>query len=1035
MSRMSFRDYLLATSVFGTALVALPAAAQQTDAAPPVAGTPSGTNTGSIGPVVTPQAGTTDAEGNDAPAGGGDIVVTGSRISNPNLTSPSPLTVIGSQEVKLQGTTRVEDLVNSLPQVFAGQGGGVSNGSTGTATVDLRGLGPQRTLVLLNGRRLTPGDPRSPVADLNQIPAALIERVEVLTGGASSVYGSDAISGVVNFVMDTNFEGFRLDGQYSFFQHENNGDQRAINALNARNFGYPTGNTASGGTVDSTLTFGAGTADGKGHVTAYAGYRRVNSVLQSQYDYSSCALAASTAADTFSCSGSGTTAPAQFQFFNNNFGNGTTQTLNPAVANGAGFRPYSAARDAFNFAPYNYYQRPDERFTLGAFANYKISDAVEPYLELSFMDDRTNAQIAPSGAFGVQYLIPCDGSNPLLSAAQLTTACAGRTGVVADDPATPINEANSISAVVLRRNVEGGGRQDDLRHTNYRIVAGLRGDVGGGFRYDAYAQFGRSVFSQTYLNDFSISRLQRSLDVVNRNGTATCRSVVDGSDPLCVPYNIYTLNGVTPEALSYLQTPGFSNGQTTEQVASASLTNSDIGIKSPFADSGLGFSIGAEYRKESIEFRTDTAFTTGDLAGQGGPTIGLVGEPSFDVAEVFGELLLPLVTDKPFFNELSVNLGYRYSDYSSIGSTDAYKAEGIWSPFSAVKIRGGYNRAVRAPNIVELFTPQGQSLFAGVDPCAGTAPTASLAACQRTGVTAGQYGNVPENPAAQLNQITGGNPNLDPETADTYTGGVVIAPEGGFLRGFSLSVDYFDIRVKDTVSSLGSQVVLNQCLQTGAQALCGLINRDATGSLFLLGGAAAGAISNTNVNIGSLRTKGIDVAANYRIPLGSDLAVAFSFVGTYLMDLKVNPGIVDAATGVSSYDCAKKFGVTCGIPNPEWRHKLRTTFSLPGNVSLSANWRYIGKVTDEQQSDNPFLAGSNFIANRRIKAYNLFDLAVLAPVADAFTLRAGVNNIFDRDPPLIGQGSLSGTFGNGNTYPQVYDALGRYIYAGFSINF
>lgn len=1032
MSRMSFRDYLLATSVFGTALVALPAAAQQSEPAPPVAGTPSSTNTGSIGPVVTPQAGSTDAEGNDAPASGADIVVTGSRISNPNLTSPSPLTVIGSQEVKLQGTTRVEDLVNSLPQVFAGQGGGVSNGSTGTATVDLRGLGPSRTLVLINGRRLTPGDPRSPVADLNQIPASLIERVEVLTGGASSVYGSDAIAGVVNFVMDTNFEGFRLDAQYGFFQHENNGDERARNALRARNFGFPTGNTASGGTVDATLTFGAGTADGKGHITAYAGYRRVNSVLQSQYDYSSCALQANTATDTFACGGSGTTAPAQFQFYNNNFGNGTTQTLNPAATNGQAFRAYSGARDAFNFAPYNYYQRPDERFTLGAFANYKISDAVEPYLEISFMDDRTNAQIAPSGAFGVDYLIPCDGSNPLLSAQQLAVACTGRTGVVANDPNTPINEANSITAVVLRRNVEGGGRQDDLRHTNYRIVTGLRGEIGGGFRYDAYAQFGRSVFSQTYLNDFSITRTRRALDVVSVGGVATCRSVVDGSDPNCVPYNIYTLNGVTQNALNYLQTPGFSNGQTTEQIVSGSITNSDLGIKSPFSDIGLGFSIGAEYRKESIEFRTDTAFTTGDLAGQGGPTIGLPGTPSFDVAEVFGELLVPLVSDKPFFRELSVNLGYRYSDYSTAGSTDAYKAEGIWSPFSALKFRGGYNRAVRAPNLVELFTPQGNSLFSGTDPCAGPTPSFTLAQCQRTGVTAAQYRNIPNNPAAQFQQITGGNPNLEPETADTYTGGVVIAPEGGFLRGFSASVDYFDINVKNTISTVGSQIILNQCGQTGDATLCSLIRRDATGSLFLL---PTGTVTNTNVNIGSFRTKGIDISGNYRVPLGSEMALAFSFVGTYLLDLKVKPGITDAATGVNEYECAKKFGISCGIPNPTWRHKLRTTLTLPGNISASVNWRYIGRVRDEQQSDNPFLSGADFVANRKIKAYNLFDLAVLAPVADQFTLRIGVNNVFDKDPPLIGQGSLSAVSGNGNTYPQVYDALGRYIYAGFSINF
>lgn len=353
-----------------------------------------------VGPVeATPEiaAESSDPDKED----GGTILVTGSRIANPNLESTSPVTVVGSAEFEATGTTRTEDLINNLPQVVAGQTAATSNGATGTATVDLRGIGPERTLVLINGRRLMPGDPTSPVADLNTIPAALIERVDVLTGGASSVYGSDAIAGVVNFVLNTDFEGVRLDAQYSLNQHDNDGDERILNALNARNFYYPKGNTVTGSQFDTNLTIGAGFDDDRGHVTAYAGYRKIKPVMQDEYDYAACSLTPSTTANTFSCGGSGTTNPAQFQFYRNDFTALSTVTLNPAVANGAGFRPYVGSRDAYNFAPTNYFQRPDERFTFGAFADYEISSAIHPYLEVSFMDDRTIGQIAESGAFGV----------------------------------------------------------------------------------------------------------------------------------------------------------------------------------------------------------------------------------------------------------------------------------------------------------------------------------------------------------------------------------------------------------------------------------------------------------------------------------------------------------------------------------------------------------------------------------------------------------------------------------------------------------
>ena len=335
--------------------------------------------------------------------GAGDIVITGSRIPQPNLTSSSPVTVLSSQDVKLQGTTRTEDLINSLPQAFAAQGSNVSNGSTGTATVNLRGLGSVRTLVLINGRRLQPGDPRLPVPDINFVPAPLIKRVDVLTGGASSVYGADAVSGVVNFIMDTSFRGLKIDAQASTFWHDNHTNDDVLNANAARGYRPPTGNSVNGGAQDLAVAFGAGFDDNRGSILAYATYRKQDAVLESSRDYSFCSLTARPDTNTtpprnVNCGGSATSATGTF--FTNV---GTFQV------NGNQFVPGSTP---FNFAPYNFFMRPDERYTLGAFADYEISPGAKPYLEAMFMHDSSVAQIAPSGDFFNTTTINCD--NPLI---------------------------------------------------------------------------------------------------------------------------------------------------------------------------------------------------------------------------------------------------------------------------------------------------------------------------------------------------------------------------------------------------------------------------------------------------------------------------------------------------------------------------------------------------------------------------------------------------------------------------------------------
>jgi outer membrane receptor protein involved in Fe transport len=524
-----------------------------------------------------------------------------------------------------------------------------------------------------------------------------------------------------------------------------------------------------------------------------------------------------------------------------------------------------------------------------------------------------------------------------------------------------------------------------------------------------------------------------------------------------VPYNIYThtltvqptvQQGVTQAALNYLQTPGFSNGETTEQVISGSVSG-DLGQFSPWADESLGIAIGAEYRKESLDFNVDEAFRTGDLAGQGGPT--LPNEGGYDVKEVFGEVRVPIVSDAPFFNELSLEAGYRYSDYSQSSpntptnsfNTDTWKLGAEWSPVEALRIRGSWNRAVRAPNLVELYTSAGLGLFAGTDPCAGEEPAFTAAQCARTGVTAAQYGTIDPNPAAQYNALLAGNPDLTPESADTYTLGVVIQPRG-LLSGFTASIDAFEINVDDYIVVGGlPQSYLLACGLSGNADYCSRIIRNpGTGRLDLTNLAATnGFIQSENINTGSQKARGIDIAADYRMDLGEG-GLSFAFTGTYFDKLETDTDIPIAlsatATPTDKFDCAGYYGVTCGVPTPKWRHRFRVSYTAPSMFTASVNWRHIGSVKDEQtQTDNPYLSpgGAFYGENAKLKAHNYFDLAFSADVTEAASFRFGVNNIFDKEPPPVSQESLSGTFGSGNTYPQVYDYLGRYFFVGASFSF
>ncbi len=983
--------------------------------------------------------GATQASAAAAAAGGevSEIVVTGTRIPTPNLTSVSPVIAIGAADIKAQGITRVEDIINSLPQAFAAQGSSISNGANGTATVDLRGLGASRTLVLIDGRRMGAGNPTatgSPVADLNFIPASLVERVDVLSGGASAVYGADAVAGVVNFIMNQNYEGVRVDAQYSIYQHGNDSDvQQAVRAkaalagANAPQFALPKKDVRDGEGSEITLTMGVNSADGQGNITAYASYIQNNPILQGNRDYSTCTL--NSGADFLtaaSCGGSGTSNPARVGGF---------------TVQGNTFRARNAATDVFNFGPSNYYLRPDERYRLGAFGHYKIADWAEAYTQIMFMDDRSVAQIAPGGIFAGTFSINCD--NAFLTAAQQTQLC----------PATPGSATNNFTGTVARRNVEGGGRQSDYRHSSYRYVIGLKGQLGENWNYDSYMAYSATQFSATNTAFFLKSRVDNALTARrNAAGQIVCGvNAVTVVDAACVPYNIFQEGQVTQAALNYLQVPASTFGNTAERVVNMSVGGdlTPYGIKSPWANDGVGVAFGAEYRREHVDFGGDfVSSTPGALVG-GGVASTPIGA-SFDVYELYGETRVPIAADQPFIKSLQVELGYRYSDYSYGVNTNTYKLAGDWAPTSDVRFRGSFQRAVRAPNLVELFGPQVHALNGNTDPCAGlTASDPLVARCAAVhGYTTAQVLSIEKNPANQYYGLVGGNPNLKPESSDTFSVGAVVTPS--FLPGANISVDYFNIKVDGYIGGIGADVILNKCYRLNDNSYCGLIVRDTTTrSLFLNASGPTGHTVNLTQNTGSLKTSGFDVNASYRTGLDTfglpEMgSISASFVGTYLDKLASA-----VLKGDPFVNCAGLYGAQCAgrpgsaVPNPKWRSKARLTWNTPfqygwfGSLGLSAQWRHFSKVDLDTTSDDPVLhnAGAQPATDARIKSQDFFDVLASWKIKDGYSMRAGINNVLDRDPPLVGGSNCPGVVCSGNTFPQVYDALGRYMFVGVTAEF
>jgi iron complex outermembrane recepter protein len=995
-------------------------------------------------------AGVTSLHAQEAPAPAAnaapveEVVVTGSRLQTPNETSISPVTSVTATDIAATGLTRTEDILNNLPMVFAGMNSTTSNGADGTASIDLRGLGNQRTLVLVDGRRLGPGtgDGRN-YSDINQIPAALIERVDVETGGASAVYGADAVAGVVNFILNTHFEGVKIDAGYHFNEHSNT-NTYAQSLVTAAGDALPDSRVDTGFGKNVSILMGSNFADGKGNATVYATFDTQGAALQGKYDYSSCAL--SPAGKTqLTCGGSQISKSGLILAYGNSGSNLLYHTIDQHTGQ---IRPFNSATDLYNYGPLNYYQTPNERWTAGGFINYDINSHVNAYMEVMFTRNTSSAQIAASGDFGAggTTFVPC--TNPLLSAQQRAVVCSASNLAAQGNPTENVNGTTipGLNLYFLRRNVEGGPRIAAFQNDAMRIVAGLKGDFADAWHWDVYAQHGTVDANTSNENYFSSGNVANALNIIsgpanlptgapNPNaGKPECVSTYLGTDTKCVPYNVWAPGGVTPAAVAYLSAPLLVQSTVTEQVVSGNLTGDlgKYGVKLPTADSGLQVNIGSEYRSEASDFLPDALEQAGSAEGAGGATPPIHG--NFHVREGFTEMRMPLLEHLPFADSLALEGGYRYSDYSEGFKTNTYKAGIEYKPVHDLMVRASYQRAVRAPNIGELYTPQVVGLDGSADPCAGATPSASQAACALTGVSATQYGHISASTAHQYNGLLGGNPNLVPETADTYSIGAVFSPS--FVQNLSFSVDYFNIQVKNVIGPIGGDTVLNNCLASGnaQSSYCLAVHRaPGTGSLWL---GNSGYVSDLNVNEGELYTAGFDFKANYRVPLRSLGSLAFGFEGTKLNSLATTP-----LEGGPSYDCKGFFGSTCGAANPNWRHVLNATWSTPWDgLDLTARWRYIGGDKSELTSTNGALAGNAFLPTSNIPAYNYLDLTAAFNLAKNVRMQVGVNNVADKDPPIVvgadcSTSSPAGANCNGNTFPGVYDAMGRYLFATVTAQF
>ncbi|WP_306017540.1 TonB-dependent siderophore receptor [Oceanicaulis sp. MMSF_3324] len=940
------------------------------------------------------------------------IQVTGSRIQRPDVTAPSPITSIDETTLEVNNTINIEDTLNDLPQLIPAFDASSNNPGNGTATLSLRGLGASRTLILVDGRRMV-GEGQGGIVNVNSIPSALLERVDIVTGGASAVYGSDAVAGVVNFIIKDDFEGVEFDVSSRWTEQ------------------------GGAGNFTSSLTMGGNFDQDRGNAVLSISYNDRESLLQGQRDFSR---------DTLIDNGSGTfgttgsinipntliLSPGFSTSFDPSVAPGYAQNINDRCANlggsGAGgcwgfgvfvdengsvqpFRSSGAPNDRYNYAPTNYLQLPQERFNIASFVTYDINENIEVYSRAFYTNTIVDSQLAPTPG-GTQFLFTVDENNPFLTGELRALFDANSAINVGDIDGDGVGEYQFTTG----RRYQEIATRNDLRDTNtYVLGGGLRGAINQDWNYDVYAQYGTSRFNRVQTGNVSISAVQAVVEEGRWN-------IFGGP------------NTLTPELVDEISRTGAIVAQNEQISAVATVDGMLNAFQSPWASSPLGVAAGIEYRSEYIK-RTPDSVLGPDVMGfnQSTPIEG-----SYDVYEVFGEANLPLAEGMQFAEYLALNAGYRYSDYSSVGTVESYFAGAEWIPVDSVRFRAQFQRAVRAPSIGDLFQSDSNG-FPGVqDPCSNSSSGAFNLLSPEQQQTALQNcvqdGAPSAAPVSQLNSqvesIFRGATQLEAEEADTFTIGVQYSPE--FLPGLEFTVDYYDIEIANALGGATAQQVVNDCILNGNQAACAITQRSAGGVLTLFG-ERPGTDPNgdgisqalTTENQTGLFVEGWDYGVTYSVDPNWDFgSLRFGINGTLLETNSFQP---TASLGV--IECKGFYGADCGEPTPEHKFLAFGTW-MYGPLTATLRWSHIGEMTDVQTQFYGAYADGLDVTS--IDSFDYFDLNANYQLTDSINLYGGIRNVFEQEPPRLGDGPQSE---QANTWPATYDPYGRQFFIGLTARY
>lgn len=956
-----------------------------------------------------------------------EVVVTGTRITVPGAVSSSPILSIGVDEIQLQQATEIEQVLRDLPVTAIGDGSNVNNGSAGAATLNLRGLGAQRNLILVDGKRVTPYNYDGQV-DTSVIPTALIERVDIVTGGASAVYGSDAIAGAVNFVMKRDFEGIEISTDFSQFD-EGDGDLRS-----------------------ASVVMGANVADGRGNIVLGLNWTDREPVLLGDRPLGRLGIetASGNGYEQFLRGEPPIPAPAGCGGPNSVVSGGSTTTLPTRVAIAGGgaigqFRDDGSIGDncsVFNFNPYNYYQTPLERFGGMVLGHFEVNEHAEAYARFGYTSTSVRTQVAASGIFGSAFWTPL--SNPFITPSAQATLInaynAGRTGpnpVVSTGGDFPnwrdvngngvVDAADDVLITYSRRTVEFGERFTSYDNNSYSMLIGVRGQLIGDWDYDVFGQYGEAERTNVSGGYTNVTAAADAIDaVMGPNGEPVCRS----GNPGCVPLNLFGgFGSITPEMAAYSSASAIEQQQYEQKIVGASITGPVNAVQIPWAASPMALSFGVEYREEFGTATPDLCWQTQPascLGGAGGAILPISG--GFDVREVFGEMLLPIANDLPGVRSLDLEAGYRYADYDPSGANRTYKYGFSYKPADQLLFRVMKQRAARAPNVGELAAPNVTALDnATTDPCsvsnAGNIDARLRDLCIATGMTPGQVGVVNDLVSGQVNSFQGTDLNNlpKPEEADTLTVGVVWSPD--FIPGVNnvlVSLDYYDIDISNVIGEFGAQEVLDNCYVGGILEQCAKIRR--IGGGLTLDGSG---IETYTTNLKYLRAEGLEFSAGFGVDIGRFGNLRFSAnVNHYLTHESQSSDLTPVV------DCVGIFGTNCGNgpqggPLPETRWLQRSTWNY-GDFTVSLLWRHLSSIKS---------AVPVFPAFQKVDSYDYFDLFGSWQFMEQARLSVGISNLFDKDPPVVGNEAADTGSNSGNTFPQLYDALGRQIAVGLRFSF